>query len=76
MRSGDRCLVCGLGSMKVFSVRTRGLSRTRYLRCTHCQATGKEILKVDHLGRQLFIFDLVATPSTEITTRHAMPTGQ
>ena len=66
MRSGDRCLVCGLGSMKVFSVRTRGLSRTRYLRCTHCQATGKEILKVDHLGRQCF--NVGATPSTESTT--------
>ena len=68
MRSLDRCLVCELGSMKTVTTRSTGLSRKRYLRCNNCQATGKEILRIDHRGRQVFISEVGTTPSILGTT--------
>lgn len=50
MRSGDRCQ-CGLGRLRVYSVRTSGGSRTQYLVCRACRATGKATIAIDELGR-------------------------
>ena len=68
MRSLDRCLVCELGSMKTVTTRSTGLSRKRYLRCNNCSETGKEILRIDHRGRQVFISEVDTKPSTLTTT--------
>jgi hypothetical protein len=51
MRSLDICQQCGSGRMLAYKSKTVGQNRTRYLRCSHCSARGKEILRVDALGR-------------------------
>ena len=61
MRSLERCKSCGVDRMKTRTVITRGSSRVRYLVCRSCGATGKEVLRVDDLGRPIFVD--VATPS-------------
>lgn len=66
MRSGDRCEVCNIGRMRTRTTFTRGSSRVRYLVCRHCQATGKECLGLDDIGRP--IFEVIATRSN--TNRH------
>ena len=53
MRSGERCTKCHIGRMRTRSVFTRGSSRVRYLVCKHCRNTGKEVLRVDDLGRAI-----------------------
>ena len=64
MRSVDRCDRCNNGRMKVYSVRTVGLSRQRFLKCSAgCGQTGQEAVKVDDLGRAI-IFSNLATSST------------
>jgi hypothetical protein len=52
MRSLDRCTSCQVGTMKIYTTRTQGLVRLRYLRCTACGSKGKECFSVDSLGRQ------------------------
>jgi hypothetical protein len=54
MRSLDVCRRCGSGRMLAYKTKTKGSNRTRYLKCSHCSARGKEIIKVDELGRQIF----------------------
>ena len=54
--------------MRVYKTITNGLSRTRYLRCTLCDETGKEILRVDHLGRPLLFLDVATRAGNETTT--------
>ena len=49
--------------MKTVTTRSTGLSRKRYLRCNNCGETGKEILRIDHRGRQVFILEVGTTPS-------------
>ncbi len=51
MRSLDICQRCGSGQMRAYKSKTVGSNRTRYLKCSHCRCTGKEILRVDALGR-------------------------
>ncbi len=64
MRSGERCLSCNAGKMRTYSVRTVGLSRQRFLKCSAgCGQTGQESVKVDDLGRAI-IFSNLATSST------------
>lgn len=53
MRSGERCECCGTGKLKVYTTRTRGSSRVRYLRCDHCETTGVELVRIDDLGRSI-----------------------
>ena len=52
MRTGDAC-VCGSGVMHTYKTDTRGMWRTRYLKCNSgdCGKTGKEVLSVDARGR-------------------------
>ena len=76
MRSLDRCEVCRFGQMKTVTTRSKGLSRKRYLRCNNCGSTGKEILRIDHLGRQVFILDSGTTPSILGTTHNPSSTKQ
>ena len=54
MRSLDRCQLCQVGTMRIVTTRTRGLTRVRYLKCDcdSCKAKGKETFSVDSLGRQ------------------------
>lgn len=61
MRSGERCSKCLVGKMKTRTVFTRGSSRVRYLICRSCKATGKEVLRLDDIGRP--IYQQVATDS-------------
>ena len=68
MRSLDRCEQCGLGSMKTVTTRSTGLSRVRYLRCDNCGETGKEILRIDHRGRQVFFLQVDTNPSISPST--------
>ena len=63
MRSLDRCEVCQVGTMKTVTARSIGLSRTRYLKCNNCGETGKEILRIDHRGRQVLISEVGTTSS-------------
>lgn len=51
MQNLDRCNECQRGRMRIYKTRTVGSSRTRFLKCDVCGATGKETFKVDHLGR-------------------------
>jgi uncharacterized Zn finger protein len=51
MRSLDRCPSCGVGRMTSYTCRTRGSMRTTYLKCDNCGQTGKQLSKVDHIGR-------------------------
>ena len=62
MRSKERCSECNVGKMRTRTTITRGSSRVRYLVCPSCKATGKEVLRLDDLGRPLFS-DSVATHS-------------
>lgn len=55
MRSLDRCPKCSVGTMRIVTTRTNGLSRVRYLKCDSCNATGKETFAVDSLGRPTFL---------------------
>jgi hypothetical protein len=54
MRSLDRCPKCQVGILRLYSAKTRGLIRVRYLRCDSCRHPEKEIVHVDVLGRQIF----------------------
>ncbi len=54
MRNLDRCEQCQRGRFKIYHTRTRGSSRTRFLKCDHCGVTSKESFAVDHLGRIVF----------------------
>ena len=54
--------------MKTYKAITNGLSRTRYLRCTLCDETGKEILRVDHLGRPLLFLNVDTRAGNETST--------
>ena len=67
MRSLDRCLVCEVGSMRVYKTFTTGLHRRRYLKCDSCGQTGKEWFAVDHLGRPQFQ-NLITSVGTSVTT--------
>jgi hypothetical protein len=51
MKSLDVCPQCQAGRMLAYKTKTSGGNRIRYLRCSHCRCTGKEILRVDALGR-------------------------
>lgn len=55
MRSGERCTSCQVGRMRTRTTFTRGSSRVRYLICTSCKATGKETLRLDDIGRPIFL---------------------
>jgi hypothetical protein len=55
MRSGERCQQCHIGKMKTRTTFTRGSSRVRYLVCTSCATTGKECLRLDDLGRPIYL---------------------
>jgi len=58
--------------MKTRSTFTRGSSRVRYLVCTSCAATGKECLRLDDIGRPIYV--AIATPSkTEHSPTAAAP---
>lgn len=50
MRSQDRCK-CGIGRFTSYCSRTRGSLRTTYLKCDNCGETGKQLSRVDHIGR-------------------------
>ena len=63
MRSLDRCEHCQVGRMKVYTTRTIGVSRIRYLKCDHCHTTDQEVLRVDELGRSI-ILTVGTFPST------------
>lgn len=64
MRSGERCVGCGAGVMRVYSVRTAGFARIRFLRCSvRCGHTGQEVVSVDDLGRAVILSNR-AKPST------------
>lgn len=63
MRSGERCEKCHIGKLRTRSTFTRGSSRVRYLVCPSCNATGKEVLQLDDIGRPIY---RVATPSNAI----------
>ena len=76
MRSLDRCSQCGLGSMITYKTSSKGLSRTRYLRCDGCGEHGKEILRIDHLGRPTFILPLTTSDGNYITTIPATSSEQ
>ncbi len=54
MRSGERCHQCNVGRMRTRTTFTRGSSRVRYLVCPSCNATGKECLRLDDIGRPIF----------------------
>jgi hypothetical protein len=72
MRSLDRCQQCSVGTMRIVTTRTRGLTRVRYLKCDcdSCKAKGKETFAVDSLGRQTS-FAVGTTRSTfESSLRH------
>lgn len=62
-RSGERC-PCG-GRLKVYHSRTAGLCRVRYLRCTSCEVTGREVVSVDDLGRSILPVRTTAGNATE-----------
>jgi hypothetical protein len=47
MKLNAICDRCQAGRMKAARTITCGSSRTRYLRCTACGATGKEVLRID-----------------------------
>ena len=51
MRSGEQC-ECG-GRMRVYCSRTIGMSRVRFLKCSNCDATDRESVGVDDLGRSI-----------------------
>jgi hypothetical protein len=52
MRSGDLCESCQVGVMKRYkTMPIVGMNRTRYLKCDCCGCTGKELTRVDELGR-------------------------
>jgi hypothetical protein len=73
MRSGERCPECQSGRMRVYSVRTVGFSRLRFLRCTmRCGATGQELVPIDDLGRAV-ILPFRANRSTDKRSESAPP---
>ena len=61
MRSGERCSKCQVGRMRTRTTITRGSSRVRYLVCPSCGSTGKESLRLDDIGRPVFL--VIATDS-------------
>lgn len=73
MRSGERCPKCLAGRMVVYSVRTNGFSRLRFLRCSaKCGHTGREAVALDDLGRAV-ILPSRARSSTETPSRSTTP---
>jgi hypothetical protein len=48
----ERCGACG-GRQRAYSVKTRGASRVRYLRCVDCPQRSKSIVPIDAEGKEL-----------------------
>lgn len=53
MRSQGPCPACEAGRMLTYKTRTVGATRVRYLKCSACQVTGSEQLRIDDLGRTI-----------------------
>tara|TARA_A100001391_G_scaffold181113_1_gene146886 strand:- start:125 stop:406 length:282 start_codon:yes stop_codon:yes gene_type:complete len=54
MRSGDTCIECGVGIMRVQNTLPLAKYRRQYLRCNAgCGATGKCTFVVDERGRRV-----------------------
>ena len=70
MRSGERCQQCNVGKMRTRTTFTRGSSRVRYLVCTGCGSTGKESLRLDDIGRPVFV---IATHSNAASIATSEP---
>lgn len=58
-----RCSVCH-GRQRVYTTRTAGLSRLRYLRCDNCGATDKQILRL-HPDGTILLSGLILPHSTQ-----------
>ncbi len=70
MRSRERCPKCGIGRMKIVTTRTTGSLRKRYLKCSECDETGKEVLRIDDLGRPIY-----SGNTTTSTGAHCAPSN-
>lgn len=71
MRSLDVCPSCQSGRMLAYKSKTVGRNRTRYLRCSCCPHRGKEILRVDAIGRPEYVDTRagILQASTRVTSR-------
>jgi hypothetical protein len=59
MRNLDSCDQCTNGIMRIYTTRTRGFLRTRYLKCDRCSETGKEIVRLDSKNREVSTSDSI-----------------
>lgn len=70
MRSGERCQACELGKMRTRTTITRGSSRVRYLVCTSCKTTGKEVLQLDDIGRPIYVHVAIHSNGNDSLSNH------
>ena len=66
MRSGDPCPTCPEcpGTMNVYRSRRRGASVVRYLRCSVCGLTGKQVLASEDVRRRQRVITLQGNQQT------------
>ena len=67
MRSGDPCATCPEcpGTMNVYRSRRRGASVVRYLRCSQCGLTGKQVLASEDVRRRQRVVTLLSKPMAQ-----------
>ena len=70
MRSLDRCPKCQAGTIQNYSVRSLGATRTRYLKCDNkdCDHSGKEIVAIDELRRQVYSAPVATGSKTDCSS--------
>lgn len=66
MRHLDPCATCDGGTMRKYATKTKRGNRTRYLKCDGCGANGKEVFRVDDLGRPVFFSSLPRGVTTSL----------